>query len=347
MQATLAFACIIIIIAGLKLSAGLIAPILFAFTLTLLAWPVLQWLQKKGLPKWLAIAIVSATATVAILVLLFVVFYSIQKLSSNLTLYADRLYSQLQPAWDFLQSQNINTAAIPEGGIDGTTIIRTVLDVTANFLSNIFNVALFLFSLLLMIIASDSYVKKFKEHYNSNNSVVSDFAAWSKNIQEQYSVQTVSNLISGVLTTMLFIILQIDFAILWGILVFVLAYVPNIGIIIASIPPVLLAFILHGWQSALLTIALITLLNFLMDNVVTPRFMGDRLQVPTIIVFLSFTIWTWVFGPLGAFISLPLTLGLRAILAHHNETRFFAKLLAGEQTAPPSKSKHQKLTSAV
>jgi predicted PurR-regulated permease PerM len=127
--------------------------------------------------------------------------------------------------------------------------------------------------------------------------------------------------------------LGIDLAPLWGVLVFFLAYIPNIGIGLASIPPVFLAFILHGWQTALLTIALIILLNFIMDNIFTPKFMGITLKLPTIIVFLSFMFWTWIFGPLGAFISLPLTLAIRGLLASSPQTAFIAQILTSEDNS--------------
>jgi len=324
-------ACVVIIIAGLKLSSELVAPLLFAFTLTLLVWPIIQWLQKKGLPKWLAILLVSASVLTSVVLLIFIFLQSLQQLSVKLPEYSNRLSEQVKPLEGLVNYMSNGSISTQQQGFDPTPVLRTIINFFIQFIGNIFNVGIFLFSLLLMILASDSFVRKFRNYFKNDKVFLTEFNGWSKNIQDQYRVQTISNLLSGTITTILFLILRIDFALLWGALTFLLAYIPNIGIIMASIAPVVLAFILFGWQTALLIILLIVLLNFIMDNIVTPRLMGQQLKVPLIVVFLSFTFWTWVFGPIGAFISLPITLGIRALLSQSKNTEFTASLLAADE----------------
>ena len=324
-------ACVVIIISGLKQSADLIAPLLFAFTLTLLVWPIIQWLQKKGAPKWLAILLVSSSVLISLILLIFIFLQSLQQLSGKLPEYANKLSKQVKPFESLIGYLSNGSVSTQPQGFDPTSILRTIINFFLQFIGNVFNIGIFLFSLLLMILASDSFVHKFRNYFKKDKKFLTEFTGWSKNIQDQYRVQTISNLISGIITTILFLILRIDFALLWGALTFVLAYIPNVGIILASIAPVILAFILFGWQTALLVIGLIVLLNFVMDNIVTPRLMGEQLKIPLIVVFLSFTFWTWVFGPIGAFISLPLTLGIRALLSQNKKTEFVASLLAVDE----------------
>lgn len=327
----LVFACLVIICAGLKLAADLLTPVLFAFTLTLLIWPFMRWLKQKKVPHAFVIIIVTGVGVLSLIAMMLIIGYSLNQLAQKLPDYTSQFNDKVRPLENYLATKHIDMKVIQNSGFNSTTMLGTVINSLSRLFSNLSSLAITLFSLLLMIISGDSLAKRFQKYYQGKGSFLKDFKSWSGNIQQQFLVQTVSNLLSGLVTTIIFIWLGIDLAPLWGVLVFFLAYIPNIGIILASIPPVILAFILYGWQTALLTIGLISLLNFVMDNVFTPRFMGETLKLPTIVVFLSFMFWTWIFGPIGAFISLPLTLAIRGLLATSSQSAFIAHLLTSEE----------------
>ena len=107
----------------------------------------------------------------------------------------------------------------------------------------------------------------------------------------------------------------------------------NVGLIIACVPAILLAFILHGSGTALVVLILAIILNAAMDNAVTPRFMSSGLQLPVLVSFLSFLFWSWIFGFLGALLAIPATLFVRALLSSGQHTRLLADFLSNE--SPP------------
>jgi predicted PurR-regulated permease PerM len=332
--------CIVIIIVFLKWSAPFLSPILFAFTLSLLIWPAIRWLKNKGLPRGLAITVIAIAVLIAISLLIGIISLSITQLIEKLPYYEESLTKQLIPLQNTMKNWGISLEGLKLlEGINGSQIARAVLNFVGAVIANISNVFFFLLLLLFMIVASDGIIAKFTKHFSSKHSFASNFVSWSKNVQQQYRVQTTDNLISAGSATLIFFILGIDFAILWGFFTFILAYIPNIGIILAGIPPVIIAFILYGPWHALLVIILLSALNLLMDNVITPKFMGEELKIPAIFVFLSFIFWTWVFGPLGAFISLPITLGLRSLLLFNPKAAFIADILTGEEEKPDKKTK--------
>ena len=119
----------------------------------------------------------------------------------------------------------------------------------------------------------------------------------------------------------------VDFAYLWAFLAFFLGYIPMIGLLIACVPAVFLAFIQYGICTALVVLLLIILLNAAMDNFVTPRFMGDRLNMPTVFIMIGFLFWGWIYGPLGALLAVPLTLLVRVLLESSQATRLHAGLM--------------------
>jgi len=133
------------------------------------------------------------------------------------------------------------------------------------------------------------------------------------------------------LVTIWLLILGVDFAMLWGLLAFFFNFVPNIGSIIAAIPPVVLAIVQPGMGLGVATWVAIgyALINIVIGNVVEPRVMGRGLGLSTLVVFLSLIFWGAVLGPVGMLLSVPLTIIARIILAGHERTRWIAILLAG------------------
>ena len=115
-----------------------------------------------------------------------------------------------------------------------------------------------------------------------------------------------------------------------GFLAFILGFIPNVGLIIACLPAVAIAFILYGWGTALVILVIGIILNATMDNAVTPRIYGKGLNLPVLLVFVSFLIWSWVFGFVGALLAIPATLLVKALLQGRQETRFLVVLLSGK-----------------
>ena len=139
-----------------------------------------------------------------------------------------------------------------------------------------------------------------------------------------------SNFLSAVAITAVLLLFRVDGAFLWGFLAFILGYIPNVGLIIAVLPAVIIAFILYGFWTALVILILVIILNATMDNAVTPRIYGKGLNLPILLVFLSFLFWSWVFGFLGALIAIPATLLVKTLLQGRQETHFLVVLLSGE-----------------
>jgi len=115
---------------------------------------------------------------------------------------------------------------------------------------------------------------------------------------------------------------------LWGVLAFALNFVPVIGSLIAAIPPVLLAIVELGWGGALAIVAGYVAVNVVVDNMVEPRLMGRTLGLSPLVLMVSLLLWGYVLGPVGALLSVPLTVAVRVYCDYHPETRWIGLLLA-------------------
>ena len=132
-------------------------------------------------------------------------------------------------------------------------------------------------------------------------------------------------------------ILGVQFPVLWGFLAFLLHYIPNIGAIIAVIPPALLAFVQLGIGSSLLVIGGNILIGFIIGNVIEPRLMGSRLGLSTLVVFLSMIFWGSLLGLIGAILCIPLTMTLKFAFESNERTRWITVLLGSEKFSENSK----------
>jgi predicted PurR-regulated permease PerM len=147
-------------------------------------------------------------------------------------------------------------------------------------------------------------------------------------------LKTVICLIKGVSVFIALLLLQVDYAIIWGLLAFLMTYIPNIGSLLAGIPPVALAWVQHGSGTAVAVALVYLVLNNLVGNVLEPRMMGKGLGLSTLVVFVSMVFWGWLLGPVGLVLSAPLTGIVRIVMDSSPDTRWMAVLLAPEDDSP-------------
>lgn len=155
-------------------------------------------------------------------------------------------------------------------------------------------------------------------------------------VKKYLAMKTAISLATGALITIWLTILGVNYALVWGLIAFLLNFVPNIGSIIAAIPACALAFVQLGLGTTLLAALGYLVVNIVVGNIIEPRLMGQRLGLSTLVVFLSLVFWGWVLGPMGMLLSVPLTMTVKIILQSYPETRTFAILL-GSQNPPPQK----------
>ena len=324
-------AAIVILVFGLKYSSDVLAPIFLAATLTILFTPALWWLEKKGLPAWLALLVMVIALGGFIIFMIIVITASLEQLALRLPVYAELLQQRIDAFGNALGNMGIDIeGALNAMVLDTTAITKSVIDVAIGVLSNSVAIVFFLFLLFLMLVESKSIATKFQTRLQTGNNFVTQLSIYTKQIQKQYRIQTMSNFLSAAAITVELLIFRVDFAILWGFLAFILGYIPNVGLIIACLPAVVIAFILYGWGTALAVLVIGIILNAAMDNAVTPRIMGKGLNLPILLVFLSFLFWTWVFGFVGALLAIPATLFVKALLQGRQETQFLVVLLSGQ-----------------
>ena len=132
---------------------------------------------------------------------------------------------------------------------------------------------------------------------------------------------------TGIFVATWLAIFGVDQYVLWGMLAFLLNYVPNIGSIIAAIPAVLLALVQGGFELALWATLGYVIVNVVVGSVIEPRLMGQGLGLSTLVVLLSLVFWGFILGPVGMLLSIPLTMMIKIGLEGNEQTQWVSILL--------------------
>jgi predicted PurR-regulated permease PerM len=327
-------ACLAIIIFGLRYTAEILAPLFLVITLAILFAPLLRWLERKGVPSGPAILVMIAGLIVFFAAFFWVVYISLQQLVAKLPTYQAMLAERLAPLSELLVPPGVEVGRFIEGNFTAaTTQLEALLGFISSLASNIYYLFIYTFILFLLLAQSKTFAERVRKANAANGVFARQFTRYAKQIQTQYTTQTFSNCISAIAILAVLLVFGVDFAYLWAFLAFFLGYIPMIGLLIACVPAIFLAFIQYGLGTALVVLLLIILLNAAMDNFVTPRFMGDRLNMPTVFIMIGFLFWGWVYGPLGALLAVPLTLLVRVLLESSRTTRLPAGLMRSVEEA--------------
>jgi predicted PurR-regulated permease PerM len=156
----------------------------------------------------------------------------------------------------------------------------------------------------------------------------------TRDVRQYVTITTGINLLVGVGDTIFLWIMGVDFALLWGLLAWLLGYIPSVGFWLAAIPPVILAWATNGVTSAIIVFIGFVLINGAAENLVKPKVMGEGLSISPVLVLVSVIVWGWLLGGIGAIIAVPLTLLILSVLDSYEGASWFMVLL---RPAPEAK----------
>lgn len=322
-------AALTIVIAGMRHSANILVPMLLAVFISIICSYPLNKLRMQGISKNLSIIIVIICAFIIAFLLTLVLGTSIGNFSDDLPMFQSKLEEFLVGLssslerfgieFDYTQWRQYFDPGFALG------FAETVLKGLRSALSNAFLIGLTVIFILIEIPVIDEE-KMAKRLVSPSN-----YELIVHKIQHYFGIKTMTSMVTGVAITIWLLIIGVDYPVLWGLVAFLLNFVPNIGSIIAAIPAVILALVINGTTIAVFTAAGYVVVNVIIGNVIEPRVMGQGLGLRMLVVFVSLVFWGWVFGPIGMLLAVPLTMTLKIMLKNYEQTKAFALLLEGAE----------------
>ena len=308
-------AAAVVVVAGLKAAGSIFAPLFLALILTVLAHPLRRWLDR-GMPSWVASAICIAAVYLLLVGLAVAMLVSIAKFGSVLPSYADQFQHQLDSFMSWLHKVGVSESDIKkaESSFNLSSLggfFTSLLSQLAGIVSNLF----FIFALILfMTVDATTFPKNLERARAVKPAIIDSLEDFAHGTRRYLGVATVFGLIVAVLDTGALLLLGVPLAFTWGLLAFITNYIPNIGFVIGLIPPAIIALLEGGPGLMLAVIAVYCVLNVVIQSVIQPKVVGDAVGLSTTLSFFSLIFWTWVVGPLGAILAIPLTLFAKALL---------------------------------
>lgn len=304
-------ACVVIVVSGMREASGILNPMLMAGFLALLFQPLTRRLRRWGMAGGLAVGLVVLAVVMAGLLLVAFVGVSLRQLALQMPQYGDRLSGLVAQVSAQLAKQGIDAGSYLEGALRGPEIGRAVLNASGAIASGLSNLALTFFIFAFMLGGMWELERRASTRSRDHSPLAARFLAFSETIRGYMGVRAVLGLIAAVLDYILLEAMGVDYALLWGVLSFLLSFVPNIGFTLSLIPPTLLALVEKGWPSALVVLIAYQVINNVIDNVIGPKFVGREMKISALLSFLSVIFWAWVLGATGAILAVPLTVLIR------------------------------------
>lgn len=324
----LGLAAFVVVIAGMKTAQTIIVPFLLAAFISIISAPYLNWLNRKGMPMLLALLVVILVIVAAGVAMAALIGTSLDAFTEALPSYQDRLQGKVVELAQWLAAQGIVVSDqtflnfLNPGS--AMALASGLLKGLGNVLTNAF---LILLTVIFILMEASSFPIKLRAALRSPEHSLTDTYTVLDNIKRYMSIKLLTSALTGVLVAVGLSLMGVDFAVLWGFFAFLLNFIPNIGSIIAAIPAVLLALLQFGVGGALGVAALFLVVNVVIGSILEPRWMGNQLGLSPLIVFVSLVFWGWVFGPVGMFLSVPLTISVQIALASRDDTCWIAVLL--------------------
>lgn len=301
-------AMLVIILAGIRAASDILVPLLLAAFFAIVLNPLVTMLMRRGFRRGLAIGLV-ITVIFCIIVLLGVIIASSMREFSELY---PQLRATMEQKMTVLQHLaagihlNISTNALVQR-FDPDTMMNLLTVALSGFSGAMTNTVLLVLTVVFMLFEVHHLPYKMRNVLVNPKIRIAGLHKALKGVTHYLALKTLVSLITGIAVWLSLYLLDVKFALLWGVVAFILNYIPNIGPIIAGIPPFLQALLLNSLFDAAMVAALFTAIHMVFGNMLEPRLMGRGLGLSTLVVFLSLVFWGWLLGPVGMLLSVPLT----------------------------------------
>ncbi|MDH5429629.1 MAG: AI-2E family transporter [Nitrospirota bacterium] len=324
-------AAFVIVVAGMRAAEPILVPLLIAGFLAIISTSPVFWLRKKNIPASAAVFLVILGVLVLGFGFILLIGTSLEDFSKAIPRYQSRLTQEMGPLLLWIESLGfqLNEELLLKSLDPGASmrLVGRMLSGLGGILTNSF---LIMLTVIFILLEASSFQHKVRAAFGDPKGTLSQFSKITDAVNHYLALKTLVSLGTGIIVASWVAILDIDFPVIWGLLAFLLNFIPNLGSIIAAVPPILLGFIQFGLGRALLVALGYGVVNVLFGNVVEPKLMGRKLGLSTLVVFLSLVFWGWVWGPVGMLLSVPMTMVVKIALESSPSTHWLSIMLDSE-----------------
>lgn len=332
----LGLAATVIVVAGLQSAAGIIAPAFLALVLTIVVHPMRRGLDR-WMPGWASSVVCLLTVYLIVLGLVASLVVSAARFAKLLPVYQTQFQDLIKQGGDRLTSLGVTQSQIAKitSSFDPGKLVGPIESLLSSLAGVSGNVVFILTLAIFMAMDGRKFPRLLASAAGERPAVVTALLSFSQGTRTYLLVSTIFGLIVAVLDVVALEILGIPAPILWGLLAFITNYIPNIGFLIGLVPPAILGLLEGGPGLMIWVIVIYSLLNVIIQTVIQPKFVGDAVGLSVTLTFISLIFWTWVIGPLGALLAIPLSLLTKALLIDVDpRSQWLLPIVSGIESEP-------------
>jgi AI-2 transport protein TqsA len=327
-------AALVIVAAGVRFARPILVPLLLASLVATVTAPLVLMLERRRVPTGIAVTLAVLTDLAGIAVLGLVVGRAFVGIEARLPVYAEQLDAVVSE-----MTGRLVRYGVPESEItklhSPATLVGLARDFAQGLAGVLSSVAVILIIVVFMLLEVSGFRRKFSLVFDSPAEIERVHRV-AREVNKYLAVKLATSAATGISCGAWAAMLGLDFAVLWGLLAFILNFIPNIGSIVAAVPPLAVALVQLGVGSAVLVLAGYAAVNLVIGNIVEPRIMGRALGLSAVVVFFSVFLWGWLLGPVGALISVPLTMVAKITFETSKDLGWVATMM-GEPPRPSSR----------
>lgn len=335
----LGVAAAVVAIAGMRSAAWVVGPVFLALVVTITAHPMRAPLERH-LPGWAATVVCLVVVYVLLVGFALALVVSAARFASLLPEYETQFNDRISQVTAHLHSFSVSDAQVANLNqhLDLGRLTGAVTAVLSSVLSSLSSLVLILAVLFFMAIDGSGFPRRLAAAASVRPTLISALVGFAHGTRRYILVSTVFGLIVAACDTIALAIMGVPAPVLWGLLAFLTNYIPNIGFFIGLVPPAVLAGLDSGVGLMVAVIVVYCVLNMIIQSGIQPKVVGDAVGLATTLTFLSVVFWSWVVGPLGAILAIPLSLFVRAVLVDADPGgRWLRTLVANSDQVPESR----------
>ena len=319
---------LVIIFAGIKISADIIVPFILALFIAVILEPLVSFIERCRVPRVLAVTLLIGLIVMLAVILAAYLGTSLNELARTLPQYRSSLITPLQNIEPWLQRIGISVS-VDEllKYIDPSAAMTTLSGLISQLSNTMFSVFLLLLTVVFMLLEVPQLPAKLQLVMHRPLDGMAAIQRAVRAVTHYLVLKTAISLVTGLVVWIMLAAMDVRFAFVWGLLAFALNYIPNIGSVLAAIFPVMQVLVFHGVYDAVMVAAGYLMINMIFGNILEPRIMGRGLGLSTLVVLLSLIFWGWLLGGVGMLLSVPLTIIVKIALEHSEGGQGIAILL--------------------
>ncbi|HCC21378.1 MAG TPA: hypothetical protein DEP88_09050 [Verrucomicrobiales bacterium] len=325
----LLLASTVLVFAGLYFARDFFIPVALAFFIAAVSFPITNWLREHRVPRFLSVLLTVMVVFAFLSGIMVVGVLLINDLSEGdrLQQYGNKIYevalnsgAKLEE-WKFEGAQDdIKKLLTPEE--IGDYFKQNITILLGGVLDMLKSSFIVLILLVFMLSEARMFARRFESIMEAKGPNLQRMLSATRDIQKYLGIKTMISIATGVLAGLLCWSAGVDFPLLWGILAFALNYIPAVGSIIAGIPPVILALLMHDAKHAIALACGYMVINGFLGNFMEPALLGRRFGLSTVVVVVSVLFWGFIWGPVGMLLAVPLTMMVKVALDNSYELRW-------------------------